>query len=291
MRRAHGVALLLLVACGGESGTDPIDAGGSDPADASAPPTLDEPPAYVRISENTSGAGDVYGMTIYAQFRRSVLDVYSEVDRAGSCVLFESDLGFCQDPCDGVCTSAGVCLPFPEQLSAGTLTVDGLSAPVEIAPESGNYYSYYATSLTATPGASITASASGDDIAAFEVAATAPAPLEIPGLADLELTAGSDLVIEWTPSDTDSRIRLNLRSDTAGHGQYAPALILCDVADTGSLTVPQSLIDPFTDPANWGCGDCIPSWIERYGHGAVTAGDDGVDLLISSRVSLYLVVY
>lgn len=294
MRGAYGVALLLLVGCGGGDGTP--DAGGSPDAggpaaDASAPPSLSEPPSYVRIQTTTSGSGDVYGTSISAQFRRDVLEAYTEVDRAGDCVLFESDLGFCQDPCDGFCTSDGSCVPFPEQLSVGTLAVDGLSVPVAIDPATGNYYSYSDATLSATPGATVTASAPGEDLAAFEVAATVPAPLRIPGLGDLELAAGSDLVIEWTPEDAGARVRLNLRSDTAGHGMYAPALILCDVADTGSLTVPQSLIDPFTDPANWGCGDCIPSWIERYGHGSAGAGDDRVDLLVSSRVSLYLVVY
>lgn len=289
MRDAIGVVLLVVVGCGGGGGAPDADV--SNGADASAPPDLSEPPAYVRIGESTSGSGDVYGISITAQLRRSVLSVYAEVDRAGSCVMFESDLGFCETPCDGVCTSAGDCLPYPEQLSAGTLSVAGLSAPVAIEPAAGNYYSYYDAALASVPGDLVTASAPGDAIAAFEVSATAPTPLRIPGLADLALTAGQDLVIEWTPADPDARVRLNLRSDTAGHGQYAPALILCDVADVGALTVPRSLIDPFMDPSNWGCGDCIPSWIERYGHASVTADGDRIDLFASSRISLYLVVY
>jgi hypothetical protein len=285
---AGGVALALALGCGGESS-------GADAAigpDANFDPQLDDPPAFVVIDERSDNAGGVGSTTITAVLSATRPAFYAEVARDGACRLLTGDSGFCRDPCDGACTSDGTCVPFPTQLGAGDITIDGLIDPVVLAPTQGNIYGAFTAGPMMQPGVSITASAPGDEFGAFSLSVEPVEPLVVTDPEQLELRAGAALDIRWTPSSRPgARVRLTLNSDTAFHGLIHPAVIECDAPDTGRLTVPASLIDPYVEPANWGCGDCAESSLARYRVSTQTV--DGVDLALrtASRVGLFLAVF
>lgn len=275
----------MLGACGGGGGGP--DAG---PQVDGGAPSFDEAPAYVHVTETSDNMGGAWSAGVEAVFRNSTVTLYTEVARAGDCRLLHGDSGgFCAEPCDGLCNSNGECLPYPPAQSAGTLTITGLDTAVAIEPAAG-YYSWYADGPALQAGVDVTASAPGSQLAGFTLSAGAPAPLVATNLDQLTPAGDRPLVIEWEAAgDPDARIFLNLLTDR-GHAQIHPVVIQCDAPDTGSLAVPQSMMAEYVDPANWSCGDCFSSWMQRYTRANVT-GEATVELRVASQLSIYLPVY
>ncbi len=281
--------VFLLAACGDDGGA--VDAG--DPADAYNPgdggAAFDDAPAQILLVERSDNMGGAYSGSVVGTFATSTVFVYDELLREGSCRQLEGSPSFCEQPCDGYCVGNGECVPYPERMSVGTLTMTGLSEPVSIDPEVGNYYSYYGARQLTRPGTAIRASAPGAEFGGFDLSVLPPEPLVVSNFQDLALVAGTPLTIEWTPgSNAEARVRLWLLADL-NHGQIHGAVIHCDVPDTGSLTIPAAWVDWIRDPRYWGCGDCIESHISRYTRAATTIDGTALELVVHSRVGLYLV--
>jgi hypothetical protein len=280
------VVAVLCVACGG--GGAGVDAG---PQADGGTPSFDELPAYVHVSEGSDNMGGAYSAGVSAAFRSSTVTPYEVAAEAGDCrLLHGSGGGFCTEPCDGYCLAGDTCLPFPPQSSAGTLTITGLDQAVNVTPTDGVYYSWYTEGAVFQPGTDVTATAAGDDYPPFTLTVPPPAPLVVTNLDELEPAGDRDLVIEWQAAGgPEGRVFLRLITDL-GHAQVHPVVIECDVPDTGSLAVPQSMMAEYADPENWSCGDCFSSMMERYTR-ATRFGEATVELRASSRISIYLPVY
>lgn len=214
-----------------------------------------------------------------------------ETLRIGACRLLEHRPAFCE-ACAALCIAPEVCEAFPEYASAGDLTFDGLrTAPLTLQPSP--FYASQAELPTDAfaDAATITVTASGAAVPAFTVVATAVPPLD-PAIApiandELGLTTGVDTVLTWTAVDPTLRVRVAINANNRGHGQPYAAVIECDAADVGALTIASALIDRFppTQPGSGGCigSDCPQSTITRYRRGSVDVDGAPIDLIVGAQ--------
>ena len=232
--------------------------------------------------------GGGFATSITAEFSTTRPTVYQELERSGSCRRLAAEPSFCRPICVGFCVGQSQCLPFPERLAAGTVTLSGLARPVAIEPITDNVYQHFANEPMLQDGATITASAPGGEFGSFKLTVKAPEPLVLTNYNDLALRSDRQLTFTWTASDRpDARIRLFLRSDLA-HGIVHPAIIECDAPDNGSLTISADWIDWFSDAKHWGCGDCFESTIRRYTSASTDVDGTTLELFVASAVPLYL---
>ncbi len=152
--------------------------------------------------------------------------------------------------CDGcnvvseTCSPTG-CIPYPQSIDAGTVTVDGLLAELMMTP-SGGSKSY--SNPTGFPhpgfdtGAEITLSTSGSDaLAAFSLRGWGVPKLET-AQTPVMVSAGKAAVIDWTPPATDGPAKIYLTLNINHHGSTSE-WITCETADTGHLEISATLID------------------------------------------------
>ncbi len=136
----------------------------------------------------------------------------------------------------------------------------------------------------------IKATATGDSFPGFaaEVAGVDPLETGIEKGFVLTLEDGSDATVTWTAGNPADRVRLVVKSPNACHGCPIFGQLVCDVPDTGSLTVPASLIEkmPAIYPAEICVGhDCPMSYLERRRCAAIDVPDAPAWLCATSRVS------
>src|SRR5690606_1022291 len=98
---------------------------------------------------------------------------HREAMRAGDCVLRTFAIASCTPACtNGLCVDTDVCEPYPAYVSAGRLTITGLTTAVQIDPMQDWYYpNQPLPSELFADDASITASLAGGTIPAFDVTA------------------------------------------------------------------------------------------------------------------------
>ncbi len=255
--------LLGAGACSGSGGAD-IDASPADAmrADGGPNPGEKEVLGGVRVLETRlDSSGSEAGSSIAndGPYERpwpgSLFGVLSSgylgtdwqvVASDGACVYIEAtEPWFCEPACewDEYCTAERTCAKYPEVLDVGAMTLSGLSLPITLdRNESGRY-----TSSVELPPAElfdaddpITLSAEGGEGGpAFSVTVDGVETLSPALPCDVDLDSESDLEIEWTPSGGEATVRFEVISYYV-HAYSFPK-ILCEVPDTGSLTVPASL--------------------------------------------------
>lgn len=189
------------------------------------------------------------------------------------------------------CAPDGTCAASPQVVAVGTLTVRGTSAGVaELAQGPlGSYELHAQSSLLDGPTRVDIAASGSDEFPAFEIGLEAPPGHLTPDGSSQPgwpaLRSGEDLALTWGPGDPDSRVRLSLIDDSGA------AWLYCDVADTGSLTVPGSLIGEFLAAADFsepnGGGLSV---VERYRRTTLdVGGDHRIELTISAGLEFWAV--
>jgi len=156
----------------------------------------------------------------------------------GDCQLLVPVFPFCSEPCaPDACTADDVCTPYPMPLAAGTLGVEGLGAALMIEPASAMHV-YQSPSLpnpACAEGEAVTATVAG-----LTLEASCIAQLELSGADPIPVMTGQPVQVSWVPAGAgDSRILIGL--DIAHHGGKK-GQIDCEVADTGSFEIPESLV-------------------------------------------------
>jgi hypothetical protein len=262
------------------------DADGDCDSPAPAPDALS--PGWLHVTFPTEGNAQATG-----QFSaEAVPPWHEETMREGDCRLLEYHANECDNCWNGRCID-GECIPYPEYLDAGTLTVAGLGADVRLSDQGGYYYAAL-EGRSLDPGAPVSVTASGAAFPAFEATSVQPAPME----ADIEngeitIEDGTDEAVHWTPADPcTARVRLTLKSTTAAHGLPPNAMIECDVRDTGTLTIPSALIEAFPASSHQDICvliDCPASTLARYTRAAVPAGENEAELLVESVRNLWVI--
>ena len=250
--------LLFAVSCSGGDDDDSVagddDATADDDDDATADDDDATPPAFrgpcaqdVKVGaflilhepEYTVISGDVRDGVIPSTVRE-------EVKAEGDCRLMRANNPFCDPPCqpDETCDLDGECIPYPVNLDVGTVTITGLNKEVVMEPPGGGLPAlYYDTQMPHPgfdPGADIRLTASGNEIDGFQLYGEGFAPLEIPDEAWV-VREGQPLDVSWTAA-AGEQVRVLVRFNIDQHGT-TPVEVWCDVEDTGSFSVPSSVMD------------------------------------------------
>jgi len=260
----HAMTLLLLgaMACGDKDAADDSStgggAGGDDGGGTDSGAPLD--PATVPLAgecaqERRHGVFTVDSNEDYASVAGSVADgvvptdVLTELLTEGDCTIWRRENPFCDGGCDPgfTCDLDGTCVEYPTNEAVGTVSIAGLVADVTMEPvEPGA--TYFDTSLPNPPwttGEVTTLSSGGGAHAEFTLHGVTPVDMSLEQ-ADWLLVPGEDLTVTWVPAADGSRteVALGLRIDQHG---LTPSTLNCVFADTGTGTVPSSVLDALID--------------------------------------------
>ena len=241
-----GLLWAALAGCGGDPGPPaPADSGEDGLPDPATAPLAGACPA------DADHGGFVLELNDASAFRGRVRDGVLPADRpepvatVGDCALLRPPRPFCDPPCDAgeVCDLDETCVDYPASVGLGLVTVEGLVAPLEVAPlEPGAVYDASALPHPAAlPDASIRLGTEGGPLGPLALLGVGPELLTgVP--AEVALARGADLSLSWAPPVGLGRGEVGLTLRIDAHG-VTPAWIACRFADTGSGTVPATLVD------------------------------------------------
>jgi len=229
--------------CGSGSGDD------DDVADAAAEPDarVVELAGPCALAEKV-GVFEIAHREIYSAITGQVADgvvpvtILQPEETSGDCQLLRKVNPFCDPACDpgDVCNHSGDCIPFPVNLSAGTVTVTGLLDTVAMEPNSAD--AYQKLDISHPPfeaGDALLLSAGGDAVDGFQLDGVGVTPLA--GVNNSwQIRAGEALAVTWTAGAGHARILATLNVDQHGN---SPVTMHCDFEDTGSASMPATLID------------------------------------------------
>jgi hypothetical protein len=199
------------------------------------------------------GAFEIGHWGFYAAITGEVADgvvpltVLQPVQTVGDCTMMQKDNPLCDPACAGgeLCDHDGTCVPYPATLDVGTLSVSGLLVDASLTPNVvGQYAKTDVPFPLFAPGAAITLSATGGELAPFTLSAWGVADLVVATDPPLTLASGQPLTVTWTPSAGPGRIHMALNVDQHGN---SPVTLVCTVADTGAATVPAELVTALLD--------------------------------------------
>lgn len=175
-------------------------------------------------------------------------DIWDELVKEGDCRIKFGRQLTCAPGCAATqfCAGNNQCVAQPVSQDVGTVTVSGLAMPVSIFPVNKQYSgSLDATFPPFAPNADVKLRSGGGAYAAFTLSGRGITPLVFPGTG-LNLSKGQPLTVTWTPPPAPESARIVAVVDIAHHGGIA-AKLECDVADSGSLTIPATLISQLID--------------------------------------------
>jgi hypothetical protein len=223
--------------------------------------------------------------TVSGEVLNGVIPVTVLFEKAsqGGCVLWQKINPFCEDPCepDEACNHAGECVPYPLPQDVGPIPVNGLTSALILEADAYGYYWDTTVSYPLfEPGARITAKADG----LFELRGIGVGAIELPEEA-WELVPGQDMPVTWTPGDGNGRVELTFNIDQHG---ITPLTMICDLPDTGSASVPATLLEQMVDNGVTGYPS---SWIRRRTADSVSTELGCVDLLVYSHSIVDMTVH
>jgi hypothetical protein len=172
---------------------------------------------------------------------------WTAVESSGGCELSTPSVPYCSPNCANgmACVGTGTCATYPTSQNVGTVSVTGLGANFSLEAGPSNTYQPDATVQFAYPpfteGASVQIDAAGGTLEHFILQGKGIAPLVLSGTGAYALATGSPLALAWTAPGAAIGSRVKVHLDISHHGG-SKGRIECDVDDTGSLSIPASLI-------------------------------------------------
>jgi hypothetical protein len=208
---------------------------------------------------------------------------------SGSCELVGPRSLFCSTPCESGQTCAGddTCVPTPQKVSVGSLSLTGLLAEVEVSPN-GITSDYSKTIMDPfpgfEPGAAIQITAAGEDSEAFTMGAWGVAKLDSPERF-VQVAPGSGVTLEWdataaNPAQSQVAVTFTVNAHGATTGW-----IECTAEDTGSFEIPEPLV---TQLIELGLSGFPRVSLARRSTDTVALPGGCVDFQVSSDVTLEL---
>jgi hypothetical protein len=254
---------LMSLACGSDSSADDAAAGapsgGTGGSSGGAGSGAGDVPASELPYAPCPSATDLGGFAIelgdgFTSVQGQVFDavvpslVPSELQSEGDCRLVTLPNLLCDPACPAStqdCGENNQCLPKPVARSVGTVTVTGLARPVEMTANA-NTGSYRPAPPALphpgfAPGADLRLSTSGGDYQAFDLRGWGIEPLQFTG-ETVDISGGMPANLSWAPPTQAGPTRIRAVLDINNHGSSDNA-IECDFPDTGSATIPATLID------------------------------------------------
>jgi hypothetical protein len=184
--------------------------------------------------------------------------------------------------------------PAPAAHAVGTVTVTGLLVPLVMTPNATNasYYGPLPTGTAFPPytiGTTVGVATEGGDYPALSLAARGIQPLHLPEAETLMIAtsaANPPLVVHWDKASAAGTGRVRLSMDIAHHGGIA-AELRCEVADSGSATVPGGLLDALVSRGTAGFPELV---VTRLSADAVTIAPGCLELTVASSIARQLSV-
>lgn len=156
----------------------------------------------------------------------------------------------CLTACSGsdVCVEDETCRTPPSSVSVGDVLVEGVrhggsTEAVKLRSIVKNYQTPADVTWDSppfAPGDPIELTASGADVAAFEIAAAGVSPIVVTSEPP-DLSSGSPIELRWEPESDAVETRVDVRIDISHHGGTR-GLIECSTADDGELTIDGALV-------------------------------------------------
>lgn len=210
----------------------------------------------------------------------------------GGCALYTPHIPFCSTPCGGsaACVADDTCQAYPAAKDVGTVTVGGVAnstgaATFPLTLVGGNY-----SAVGVVPsyppfaeGADVSVTASGGVYGPFSLHAKGVAPLVL-GADTFTLQRGQPLVVTWTAAGAAGDSTIQVKLDISHHGG-TKGQILCQTADSGSLTIGASLVTMLVDLGISGYPSII---VTRSAVGSAAIAPGRVRLLLSEDVERYI---
>jgi hypothetical protein len=189
---------------------------------------------------------------VQGQVRAGVVpgDVPEVLDESGSCALLSGRSLFCDPGCGPgeTCSTDGTCIAYPENVSVGTVTIEGLADAVSLEPRAPIQLYSNSGTLThpaAAPGDPVRLSAAGGDYDAFSLRGQGVEAL-VPSDEAMLVESGSPVFVSWDAPGESTSADVHLELNINNHGSTL-AYIACDVPDTGSAEIPASLVTGLID--------------------------------------------
>jgi hypothetical protein len=283
------------------SGTDtgaelPSDVPAGDAADVSGTPDVLAGSFLVSLEEaiaatSTSPASDAYSKIsgTVADGPSPALILWNPTMQEGDCRLLTPQFPFCSVSCGGAaaCVADEVCLAYPNLYDIGIVTVTGVHPSegvpdVTMEPASGAYQTL--DPLPFPPfqeNEEIVLEAAGGDIPGFTITSRGIAPLVMSGDTPA-LARDQALDLEWTAPGIAGASTIHVKLDISHHGGFR-GKIECDVVDTGSLSIPASLINPLLDLGVAGFPSVV---VTRHAVGSTTIAAGRVELEVLSSLDV-----
>ncbi len=273
----------------------PTDA--AEPTDDTEPTDAAEPTVATAVDSCTRtdrlGSFRLYQSADKTLFTGSVLNSinpradFEVLNQSETCELLGPRTLVCDTPCESGLTCAGddECIPTPEKISVGALTLSGLAEPWEIRPNgiTNDYSASLAEPFPAfTAGDEIALAAAGADTGAFELTATAVETLTSEQTT-VPVARGASAPLTWAPADAgDAEILITFTVNAHG---ATTGWIECVVPDTGAFDVPEPLV---TELIDLGLSGFPRVTVERRSLAAATVDGGCVDFRVSSEITLDL---
>lgn len=290
--------------------TEPGSAGAEEPSGESGGGSVEEPSSDPAATELELGPGEVCdraarigtfrldlgadrttfaGTLTDAVVPAAVLELLAEED---SCQLLGPRSLFCDPGCESgtTCSADGSCIPTPENLTVGDVSVSGLLAPLEVSPHPITS-NYTASILDPFPsfeaGAALSLSATGDgDIGAFTLDGVGIAPMAAPNTV-VAIQRDTPAVFSWDASGAAPETSAVYIDITVNPHGSTTSWIECLVEDTGAFEVPASLVTRLVD---LGLSGFPRATIGRRSTDGISLPNGCVDFRISSEVTVDLEV-
>ncbi|MGB0588082.1 MAG: hypothetical protein ACPGU1_00240 [Myxococcota bacterium] len=168
------------------------------------------------------------------------------VQTEGACQLMRAKSLHCDPNCvpGEACAESGACVPYPERSSVGEVVISGLFDPLTMEAKWGNTYTNQGSMVHPgyPVGASLELSAEGGAFGAFSLRGVGVEALEQTGAQEIVVEAGAPMSLSWVPPTVDGPVKVHVELNLNNHGSTS-AWIACDVPDTGTYTVPSSLLE------------------------------------------------
>ncbi|HVZ36577.1 MAG TPA: hypothetical protein VG963_29305 [Polyangiaceae bacterium] len=178
------------------------------------------------------------------------IDVPIEAAAEGGCRLLQTPVVQCDPACQAstqACGAGNQCVPRPVAHDVGTVTLQGLAVPLELAASAAtkSYSNPPSPKLPQpgfAPGADVRLTSSGGDYAPMALRGWGVSLLT--GVDDpVPVRTGMPVQVHWqAPADTAGPARVHLTLDINHHGS-TKAWIECEVDDQGSAEISETLVD------------------------------------------------
>jgi hypothetical protein len=212
------------------------------------------------------------------------------IEDSGGCQLSKPRAPFCNPACGSgkLCVETNTCAGYPTAQNLGPVQVSGLgSGDFSMLPIANSYEPPGDLTLPFPPAAEaadVRVAITQGPFGAFTLQSKVVAPLVSSGAVTME--TGKPVQLTWDPPGQADLARVEVKLDISHHGG-TKGKIECDVADSGSLEIPESLITKLID---LGVAGFPTITLTRVTTGATAIAPGKVTLRVLSAVSREVLV-